>query len=88
MSLNRITSFIFGIIFIVILYNIIYYALKVMYKDVRTGKKSKGRRVTQAHGLEIIKSTPKESLKNGSIIPVSETLSFGRKEDNSIVLNV
>ena len=45
MSLNRITSFIFGIIFIVILYNIIYYALKVMYKDVRTGKKSKRRRV-------------------------------------------
>ena len=87
MSLNRITSFIFGIIFIVILDIIIYYALKVMYKDVRTGKKSKRRRVTQAHGLEIIKSTPKESLKNGSIIPVRETLSFGRKEDNSIVLN-
>lgn len=54
---------------------------------VITGKKSKRRRVTQAHGLEIIKSTPKESLKNGSIIPVRETLSFGRKEDNSIVLN-
>lgn len=87
MSLSKITSFVFGVIFIIILYCIICYALKVMYKDVRVSKKGKRKKISQAHGLEIIQSTPKESLKNGSIIPVRETISFGRKQDNSIVLN-
>ncbi|GKX68040.1 FHA domain-containing protein [Inconstantimicrobium mannanitabidum] len=87
MSFSKLINFVFGIIFVVILYFIITYALKIMYKDVKGSKKGKRRQIRQAHGLEVIKSSSNENLKQGSIIPVRETISFGRKEDNSIVLN-
>lgn len=87
MSFSKVINFIFGVIFVVILYFIITYALKIMYKDVKGGKKGKRTKTRQAHGLEVIKSSSNETLKQGSIIPVRETLSFGRKEDNSIILN-
>lgn len=87
MSFSKLINFVFGIIFVVILYFIITYALKIMYKDVKGSKKGKRRQSRQAHGLEVIKSSSNENLKQGSIIPVRETISFGRKEDNSIVLN-
>ena len=35
----RLITFASGIVFIIILYLIIYYALKIMYKDVKTGGK-------------------------------------------------
>ena len=38
---SKLMTWVFGIIFIVILYSIIYYALKIMYKDVKGGKKKK-----------------------------------------------
>ena len=41
MSLGKVVTFIAGIIFIILLYVIIYYALKIMYKDVKTGGKRK-----------------------------------------------
>ena len=41
MSFSKIMTFIFGIVFIIFLYVIIYYALKIMYKDVKTGGKRK-----------------------------------------------
>ena len=41
MSFGKIITFIAGIIFIMLLYVIIYYALKIMYKDVKTGGKRK-----------------------------------------------
>ena len=41
MSFGKIATFITGIIFIILLYVIIYYALKIMYKDVKTGGKQK-----------------------------------------------
>lgn len=41
MSFGKLVTFVFGIIFIILLYVIIYYALKIMYKDVKTGGKAK-----------------------------------------------
>ena len=41
MSFGKVATFIAGIIFIILLYVIIYYALKIMYKDVKTGGKRK-----------------------------------------------
>ena len=41
MSFGKLFTFVFGIIFIILLYVIIYYALKIMYKDVKTGGKAK-----------------------------------------------
>ena len=40
MSFGKLFTFVFGIIFIILLYVIIYYALKIMYKDVKTGGNS------------------------------------------------
>lgn len=42
MSFSRIIAGFFGIVFIIILYVIIYYALKIMYRDVKNGGKKEG----------------------------------------------
>lgn len=86
MDIGRIMSFLFGIIFIIVLYCIIYYSLKIMYKDVKGGKKGRRKKSSVAHGLEIIQSTQTDNLRQGSIIPVRQTLTIGRKDDNDIVL--
>lgn len=88
MSFSRIIAGIFGLIFIVILYVIIYYALKIMYKDVKNGGKKRRPPVAKGNfGLEIIDSGNVKTLKEGSIIPIRSELTIGRKDDNSIVLN-
>ncbi len=83
---SKLMTWVFGIIFIVILYSIIYYALKIMYKDVKDGKKKKAPG-KKAHGLEVLKTISNGTLGIGSVIPVTSTISIGRREDNSIVLN-
>ncbi|AGX45262.1 FHA domain-containing protein [Clostridium saccharobutylicum] len=87
MSFSKMIGGIFGIVFIVILYVIIYYALKIMYKDVKNGgKRRRPSAVKGSYGLEIIKSGNGKGLKDGSIIPIRYDLTIGRKENNSIVL--
>lgn len=86
MSFGKLVTFVFGIIFIILLYVIIYYALKIMYKDVKGGKKKKAPG-KKAHGLEVLKTISNGTLGIGSVIPVTSTISIGRREDNSIVLN-
>jgi len=55
MSFSKIIAGVFGAVFIVILYVIIYYALKIMYKDVKNGgKKKRPSTVKGNYGLEII----------------------------------
>ena len=83
---SKLMTWVFGIIFIIILYSIIYYALKIMYKDVKGGKKKKAPG-KKAHGLEVLKTISDGTLGIGSVIPVTSTISIGRREDNSIVLN-
>ena len=83
---SKLMTWVFGVIFIVILYSIIYYALKIMYKDVKGGKK-KNAPGKKAHGLEVLKTISNGTLGIGSVIPVTSTISIGRREDNSIVLN-
>lgn len=87
MSFSRIIAGVFGIVFIVILYVIIYYALKIMYRDVKNGgKKRRPPVVKGSYGLEIINSGNARDLKDGSIIPIRSDLTIGRKDDNSIIL--
>jgi pSer/pThr/pTyr-binding forkhead associated (FHA) protein len=87
MSFSKIIAGVFGVVFIVILYVIIYYALKIMYKDVKNGgKKKRPSAVKGNYGLEIINSGNSKDLKDGSIIPIRSDLTIGRKDDNSIVL--
>jgi hypothetical protein len=88
MSFSKIIAGIFGLVFIVILYVIIYYALKIMYKDVKNGGKKRRPTVVKGnYGLEIMSSGSVKELKEGAIIPIRSDLTIGRKSDNLIVLN-
>lgn len=87
MSFSKIIAGIFGVVFIIILYVIIYYALKIMYKDVKNGgKKRRPPMIKGNFGLEIINSGESGDLKDGAIIPIRSDLTIGRKDNNSIVL--
>ena len=87
MNISRLITFASGIVFIIILYLIIYYALKIMYKDVKNGgKRRRPARANGNYGLEIINSGNGRDLKEGSIIPIRSDLSIGRKDSNSIIL--
>ena len=88
MSFSKMIAGVFGLIFIVILYVIIYYALKIMYKDVKNGgKRRRPARANGNYGLEIINSGNGRDLKEGSIIPIRSDISIGRKDGNSIILS-
>ena len=90
MSFSKLIAGVFGVVFIVILYVIIYYALKIMYRDVKNGGKKRRAPAPVAkgnYGLEIINSGNELDLKDGSIIPIRSDLTVGRKDDNSIVLS-
>ena len=87
MDFTKAMAGIFGLFFIVILYVIIYYALKIMYKDVKNGGKRRRPSNSNKHyGLEVISVDDNLDLKEGSMIPIRSDLTIGRKEGNSIVL--
>ena len=87
MDFTKAMAGIFGLFFIVILYVIIYYALKIMYKDVKNGgKKRRPSNSNKYYGLEVISAGDNLDLKGGSIIPIRSDLTIGRKDGNSIVL--
>ena len=88
MSFSKMIGWIFGVVFIIILYVIIYYALKIMYRDVKNGGKKRRPPVAKGnYGLEIINSGNGKDLKDGSIIPIRSDLTIGRKDDNLIVIS-
>lgn len=72
---------------IVLIYFIIFYALKIMYTDTKgvSKKTNKVKRATM--GLEIIKAGENTSLKNGGILPLSDIITMGRKSDNTVILD-
>ncbi|KOA19608.1 FHA domain-containing protein FhaB [Clostridium homopropionicum DSM 5847] len=75
----------FKILIIVIIYFIIFWSLKIMYRDIKGGNKKKkhGKRL----GLEIMKLGEDNSiLKLGSVIPIHSKLTIGRNDDNQLVL--
>lgn len=87
MDFSKMITGIFGVVFIVILYVIIYYALKIMYKDVKNGGKKRRPPMAKGnYGLEIINAGSNKDLKEGSIIPIRTDLTIGRNDVNSIIL--
>lgn len=85
MGFSELMTFVFGIIFIIILYFIIYYALKIMYKDVKGGR----RRPSSAKrnfGIEVISAGDNGNLEEGSVLLLNDSLTIGRKEGNIIKL--
>ncbi len=111
MDFDQLAGLFFGVIFIIILYSIILYALRIMYNDVKVGKRKvinttqknttqKTKNTTQKtkdstkkensitiKGLEVLTSMDESKLKVGSIIPINGTVTLGRKDNNTIVLN-
>lgn len=74
------------VLIIVIIYFIIFWALKIMYKDIKGGNKKKNS--IKRFGLEVVRMGQGNSiLKIGSVIPISTKLTIGRKPDNQLVLN-
>lgn len=87
MSFSKFSTLVFGILFIVILYVIIFFALKIMYKDVKGGGRRRPQTRKKSYGIEVIGTYPESGISQGSVIPVKTEVTIGRKEDNSIVLN-
>lgn len=76
---------ILGVLVIAIIYVIIFMALRIMYKDVKSGDKKKV--LKKAYGLEVISAVEGSNLKKGSIIPINRVITLGRKDDNLVILN-
>ena len=94
MDFSKLMAIVFGVIFIVILYFIIYYALKIMYKDIKVNNVRKNenppkppkKKVKKNYGIEVISTGESTNIKKGTIIPIIDIITIGRKEDNSVVL--
>ena len=86
MSFGKLVTFKFGIVFIILLYVIIYYALKIMYKDVKTGGKARNNSSGIRYGIEVIQTGVNSTLEQGSVVPIRGIITLGRKPENTIVL--
>lgn len=86
MNFTKLSAIVFGIFFIILLYSLIYSALRIMYKDVKGGGRRRPSESRRNHGLEIIDVGEDIGLKKGSVIPVKGVITIGRKDENSIVL--
>ena len=84
MDLSKFVTAFFGIAIIIIIYLIIFFSLRIMYKDVKNGDKK--RRIHKKLGLEVVSPGENKSLKKGGIVPLNSELTMGRKEDNLLVL--
>lgn len=86
MSFGKVVTFAFGIVFIILLYGIIYYSLKIMYKDVKTGGKRKNNSSGIRYGIEVIQTGVNSTLEQGSVVPIRGVITLGRKPENTIIL--
>ncbi|MCB2290502.1 FHA domain-containing protein [Clostridium sp. CS001] len=78
-------SLIMKFIIIGIIYIIIIFALRIMYKDVKGGGKKKPV-IKRPMGLEVIERGENFNLRVGAVIPLNNELSIGRNEDNLLIL--
>lgn len=86
MSFGKVVTFAFGIVFIILLYVIIYYSLKIMYKDVKTGGKRKNNSSGIRYGIEVIQTGVNSTLEQGAVVPIRGVATLGRKPENTIIL--
>lgn len=86
MDLSKL-SLIFKIIIIGIIYIIIFLALRIMYKDIKSGGKKHRTSNRKSFGLEVVNAGNNSNLRKGGVIPVRGEISIGRKHDNLLVLD-
>ncbi|WP_291650642.1 FHA domain-containing protein [Clostridium sp.] len=87
MGFSRLMTLVFGVAFMIILYFIIYYALKIMYKDVKGGGRRKQSSAKKNYGIEVLSTGENSNLEEGSILLLRGTITIGRKEGNTIKLD-
>jgi len=76
---------IFKVLIIAIVYLIIFFALRLIYKDMKSGGKKKGTK--KSFAIEVVGAGENTLLKKGGIIIVHNELTFGRKDDNTVILS-
>ena len=86
MNFTKLSAIVFGIFFIILLYSLIYSALKIMYKDVKTGGKARNNSSGIRYGIEVIQTGVNSTLEQGSVVPIRGIITLGRKPENTIVL--
>jgi pSer/pThr/pTyr-binding forkhead associated (FHA) protein len=86
MGFSKLMTLVFGVAFMIILYFIIYYALKIMYKDVKGGGRRKQPSAKKNYGIEVLSVGENSSLEEGSILLLRGIITIGRKEGNTIKL--
>ena len=86
MGFSKLATIVFGVAFIIILYFIIYYALKIMYKDVKGGGRRRQSSTKKNYGIEVLSVGENSNLEEGSILLLNGVITIGRKEGNIIKL--
>lgn len=69
-----------------IVYLIIFFALRIMYKDIKSGGRKRVSSKKSTFGLEVVEAGENRNLKNGGIIPVQGELTIGRRNNNHLIL--
>lgn len=72
---------------IVLIYFIIFYALKIMYTDTKATGKKRTKVKSATMGLEVMEAGDNTNLKNGGVLPLADIITMGRKSDNTIILD-
>ena len=86
MGFSKIMTIVFGVAFIIVLYFIIYYALKIMYKDVKGGGRRRKSSARKNYGIELLSVGENSGLEEGSILLLNGVITIGRKDGNTIKL--
>ena len=86
MGFSKLATIVFGVAFIIVLYFIIYYALKIMYKDVKGGGRRRQSSTKKNYGIEVLSVGENSNLEEGSILLLNGVITIGRKEGNIIKL--
>ena len=85
MELSEVVAPVFSVIFILILYFFIFRALRLMRRDVDGPKELIGEDASQ-WGLQVVETGSGSALRKGTVIPLRSGMTFGREQDNSVVL--
>ena len=83
MDINRIIGLIFTSFFVLVLFYIILRSLFLMQKDMKAGYDKQEEDTLR---LKILKSGDNRNLKEGLMITMTHETTFGRKNDNTVVL--
>lgn len=84
MDISKLITWVFGVFFIILLYFIIYYALKIMYKDIKNTNGRKSPQGRKNFGIEVVAIGDSSNVSKGSVILLRDPITIGRQGDNII----